>query len=99
MYIKGICCLIAWLVGDNFLFRDFGPYGIIFVTVFTTLHFPIILDGQFPSFIGYVTVYFELHMYKQAMGNYTLTICKYFHYQKIVRHNFKIICHCLVYNV
>jgi hypothetical protein len=29
------------------LLRDFGPYGIIFMTVFTALDFPVILDGQF----------------------------------------------------
>jgi hypothetical protein len=31
------------------LLRDFGPYGIIFMNVFTTLDFPVILDGQFTS--------------------------------------------------
>jgi hypothetical protein len=66
--------LVAWLVGDNLLLRDSGPYGIIFMnvcvvitvamvmllrnfgpygkismTVFTTLDFPVILDGQFTS--------------------------------------------------
>jgi hypothetical protein len=27
--------------------RDFGLYGIIFMTVFTVLYFPVILDGRF----------------------------------------------------
>jgi hypothetical protein len=31
------------------LLRDFVSYGIIFMTVFTTLDFPVILDGQFTS--------------------------------------------------
>jgi hypothetical protein len=28
------------------LLRDFGPYGITSVTVFITLDFPVIIDGQ-----------------------------------------------------
>jgi hypothetical protein len=67
--------LVAWLVGDNLLLRNFGPYGIICVCcynpchgnavkdfgvlwdiiyncVFTTLDFPVILDGQSSYFLA-----------------------------------------------
>jgi hypothetical protein len=43
-----LCVVIT--VAMKMLLRDFGPYGIIFITVFTTLDFPIILSGQFTSF-------------------------------------------------
>jgi hypothetical protein len=33
------------------LLRDVGPYGILFMTVVTTLYFPVILDGHFTSII------------------------------------------------
>jgi hypothetical protein len=74
IYLKSKCWLVAWLVGDHLLLRDFAPYGITFMNmcvccynrcrgnavkgfwalwyniyecVFTTLDFPVILDGQF----------------------------------------------------
>lgn len=31
------------------LLRDFGPYAIILMTVFTTFHIPVITDKQFTS--------------------------------------------------
>jgi hypothetical protein len=40
---------LAFLVGCHLLLRDFGPYGIIFMTVFTTLDFPVFINGQFTS--------------------------------------------------
>jgi hypothetical protein len=51
IYIIGKC-LVAWLV-DHLLLKDFGPYGIIFISMFafTTLDFPDILDGQFTSHV------------------------------------------------
>jgi hypothetical protein len=33
VYIMRKCWLVAWLVGNHLLFRDFGPYGIIFMNV------------------------------------------------------------------
>jgi uncharacterized YccA/Bax inhibitor family protein len=33
VYIIGKCWLVAWLVGDHLLLRDFGPYGIIFTNM------------------------------------------------------------------
>jgi hypothetical protein len=39
---------IAITVSTVTLLRDFGLYGIIYVTsVFTSFDFPVILDGQF----------------------------------------------------
>jgi uncharacterized YccA/Bax inhibitor family protein len=38
-----LCVVIT--VAMEMLLRDFGPYGIIFMTMFTTLDFPVILDG------------------------------------------------------
>jgi hypothetical protein len=32
IYMIGKCLLVAWLVGDHLLFRDFGPCG-IFMTM------------------------------------------------------------------
>jgi hypothetical protein len=40
---------VAITVADLMLLRDFGPYEILFLTIFTTLDFPVILDGQFTS--------------------------------------------------
>jgi hypothetical protein len=33
IYIISKCWLVASLVGDYLLLRDFGPYGIIFMTM------------------------------------------------------------------
>jgi hypothetical protein len=40
---------VAITVADLMLLRDFGPYEILFLTIFTTLDFPVILYGQFTS--------------------------------------------------
>jgi hypothetical protein len=44
-----VCVLIT--VAMVMLLKDSGLYGIIFMTVcvFTTLDFPVILDGQFTN--------------------------------------------------
>jgi hypothetical protein len=44
-----VCIIISDVM--LMLLSDFGPYGIIFMAmcVFTTLDFPVILDGQFSS--------------------------------------------------
>jgi hypothetical protein len=44
IHITRMSLLLDWLAGDHLLLRDFGPYGIIFTTVFTT-DFTAILGG------------------------------------------------------
>jgi hypothetical protein len=41
-----VCAVITVVM---VMLRDFGPYRIIFMTVFTALGFPVIFDGKFTS--------------------------------------------------
>jgi hypothetical protein len=51
-------CVIT--VAILMLLRDFGPYGIIFMTVhFTTIDFPIIFDGLFTGIIRIHMKYYK----------------------------------------
>jgi hypothetical protein len=50
MLLRDFCLVsLCWLVGDYLLLRDFGPYGIFIMCVFTTLDFLVFLDGKFTS--------------------------------------------------
>jgi hypothetical protein len=55
--------LVGWLVGDHLLLRDFGPYGIIFMTVFRILDFSVILDGHLivASYL-FTSAHFLMHL-------------------------------------
>jgi hypothetical protein len=44
IYIIGKCLLVALLIGDHLLLRYFGSDGIIFMTLFTALDFPVIFE-------------------------------------------------------
>jgi hypothetical protein len=43
-----VCVVIT--VAMAMLLRNFGPHGILFMSVCNALDFPVILDGKFTSF-------------------------------------------------
>lgn len=53
-----VALLVNWWVSDYLLQRNVLPYEMIFMSIFTTSDFSVLLDLQFTSrFINYFTLY------------------------------------------
>jgi hypothetical protein len=69
--VKGFwACVITGAM--TILIRDFGPYGIIFMTAFTTLHFTVIRSGQCSS----LSVMYLSTLFSDRLCGLVVSVCR-----------------------